>query len=197
MKILFPNLVLFFAFSLALSGLTSCTNTQTNVNQNVPPVVSNAEPEKPKVKYPPVSPVIMKAENKLLDGSILKLEDKKGKVVLVNLWATWCGPCRVEMPHLVELQNKYRDRGFEVIGLDVDPEPAEKIQAFAKEMQLNYTLGWADEAVQNEISKLAGVGAIPQSILINREGELTGVFTGGSKKVVTSLKETVEKVINH
>jgi thiol-disulfide isomerase/thioredoxin len=197
MKNLLAHLLLFISLCFVFSALTSCKNTQDVVNSDVPPVVSDSETEKTKVKYPPVSPTIMKAENKLLDGTILRLEDKKGKVVLVNLWATWCGPCRVEMPHLVELQNKYRDRGFEVIGLDVDPEPVEKIQAFAKEMQLNYTLGWADEAIQTEISKLAGVGAIPQSILINREGELTGVFTGGSKKVIASLRETVEKIVNN
>lgn len=196
MKSLFTKLVLFIALSIVFSSLTACTNTQTASNDNNSAANTNTSSEKPKVNYPPVAAAIMQAENRLLDDSILKLEDKKGKVILVNLWATWCGPCRAEMPHLVELQEKYKDQGFEIIGLDTDPESKEQIQDFAKEMKLNYTLGWADETLANEMVKITRLNGIPQSILINREGQLTGIFTGGSMKVVNKLKETVEKIVS-
>lgn len=196
MKRLFTHLVLFIALSIVFSLLTACNKSDTTDNQGNTTANTNTSSEKPKVKYPPVTAAIMQAENKLLDDSILKLEDKKGKVVLVNLWATWCGPCRGEMPHLVELQEKYKDKGFEIIGLDTDPESKEAIEKFAKDMKLNYTLGWANETLANEMVKITRLNGIPQSILINREGQLTGVFTGGSMKVVDKLKETVERIVN-
>lgn len=196
MKNLFTHLVLFIALNIVFSAFTGCNKTPTTGSNNNTTANTNNSSEKPKVNYPPVAPAIMQAENRMLDDSILKLEDKKGKVVLVNLWATWCGPCRGEMPHLVELQEKYKDKGFEIIGLDTDPESKTQIENFAKEMKLNYALGWADQAVVVEMAKISRLNGIPQSILINREGQLTGVFAGGSPKVINSLKETVEKIVN-
>lgn len=145
--------------------------------------------------YPPVSPRIMTAENKLLDQTIFKLEEKKGKVILVNLWATWCGPCREEIPQLVEMQEKYKDQGFEVIGLDVDDETKEEIEAFTTKMKVNYTIGWAHDNVTIEISRMNKMNGIPQSILINRNGELTGIFRGGGANVLAKMKETVAKIV--
>lgn len=184
-----------FVFIVIISVLAaSCSGTKpaTGVNNSNSPA---SPAEKPKSAYPPVSSVIMKAENRNLDGSPLKLEDLKGKVVLLNLWATWCGPCREEIPHLVELQDKYRDKGFEVVGLDVDPEAKEDIEKFMAEMKINYTIGWAHEDLSNEIVRLNRMGGIPQSILINREGQLTGVFLGGGDRVIAKMKETVTKIV--
>lgn len=195
MKNLFTHLVLFIALSIVFSALAGCSEKKSG-GENDAANGANTSTDISKVKYPPVNAAIMQAENKMLDDSVLKLEDKKGKVVLVNLWATWCGPCRGEMPHLVELQEKYKDKGFEIIGLDVDPESKEKIENFAKEMKLNYALGWSHQSIPIEMTKLSRLNGIPQSILINREGQLTGVFAGGSPKVINSLKETVEKIIN-
>lgn len=188
-------IVLSFAFSL----LTSCTNTQTasvNGNSSAPANTgSDAPPEKKKAVYPPAPSAIMQADIKLLDGTTFKLQDKKGKVMLVNLWATWCIPCVAEMPHIVEMQEKFKDKGFEVIGLDSDDESKEQIEAFAAKQKLNYQLGWADGALMSEFIKITRLQGIPQSILINREGQLTGIFTGGGPSTVNKLKETVEKVV--
>ncbi len=153
-----------------------------------------SEKSKPSA-YPPVNSRIMTAQNRLLDETPFKLEDKKGKVILVNLWATWCGPCREEIPHLVELQDKYKDQGLEVIGLDVDPESKEDIQAFASDMKINYTIGWANEDLTVEIMKMNQMSGIPQSILINREGQLTGIFRGGGPNVIRKMKETTTKIV--
>jgi thiol-disulfide isomerase/thioredoxin len=152
--------------------------------------------EKPKSVYPPVNSRIMQAENRNLDGSAIKLEEKKGKVILINLWATWCGPCREEIPHLIELQSKYKDKDFEVIGLDVDPETKEEIEKFAAEMEINYTIGWAHEDLTVEVMRMNQMSGIPQSILINREGQLTGIFRGGGANVINKMKQTVGKIVN-
>jgi len=200
MKFLLKNTALFIVLAFSLSALTSCTGTKTaGLNENSTTTTantSNSTTEKPKINYPPAPSAIMTADIKMLDDSTFKLQDKKGKVVLVNLWATWCGPCVKEMPHLVEMQEKYREKGLEIIGLDVDPESKEEIEAFAAKQKLNYQLGWADEKLSREFVKVTRLEGIPQSLLINREGQLTGVFTGGGDKTVDKMKETVERIVN-
>ncbi len=201
MKVVLKNLALFVVLSLAFSALTSCTTTQTapagNETSSVPANSTDQQPseKKNKVVYPPAPSAIMQADVKNLDSTTFKLQDKKGKVVLVNLWATWCGPCIAEMPHLNEMQEKYRDQGFEIIGLNTDDESKEDIDAFAAKQKLNYQLGWADSAMMTEFVKLTKLNGIPQSVLINRDGQLTGVFAGGGPKTVNKMKETVERIV--
>jgi thiol-disulfide isomerase/thioredoxin len=199
MKNFLKNIALFIVLAFAVSALVSCSGSQTaSVNEsNSPANADNSAPAKSKVNYPPAPSAIMQADVKNLDGTTFKFQDKKGKVVLINLWATWCRPCIQEMPHLVEMQEKYRDKGFEIIGLDVDEsETKEQIDNFAAKQKLNYQLGWADRAMFNEFIKVNRVDAIPQSLLINREGQLTGRFIGGGPSVIKELKETVEKIVN-
>jgi Peroxiredoxin len=191
MRNLTKNLALFIALTLLFSALTGCggsSNTATNS--------SNAAQTK-NSDYPPLPEAIMKAENRALEGGPIKLEDYKGKVVVVNLWATWCGPCRKEMPHLVELKNEYKDKGFEIIGLSIEEDDTpEMIKEFAEEMKLNYTLGWIDNKTQSEFLKLSKFDGIPQSFLINRNGQLAGVFLGGSDDMIAKLKTFAGKAVN-
>ncbi len=210
MKNSLKNTLLLIALSIAFSNLTACTKTSTATNAQkgavieVAPNASNktagVNPTSPTENadnpYPPAPEAVLLTENKDLDGKVLKIEDYKGKVVLVNLWATWCGPCRGEMPHFIELQDKYRDQGFEVIGLDVDEESVEEINNFAKEMKLNYKLGFADQKMVSAFIKLTKLQGIPQTILINRDGRMTGIFSGGGQKVITQMKEAVEKTMS-
>ncbi len=147
-------------------------------------------------EYPALPETISKAEYRILGGQKIKLEDYKGKVVLVNFWATWCAPCRDEMPHLVELQNQYRDKGFEVIGLNVEEEDTEaKVRKFAEQMQLNYTLGWIGNQEQREFLKISRFDGIPQSFLINRKGQIVGVFLGGGSKTIVEMKSFVKRIV--
>ena len=192
MKNFFTNLVLFTALSVAFSGLTACTNTATTE-------IGSAETSKAtqNSNYPPAPSGIMQGEIKDLDGNTFKLEDKKGKVLLVDLWATWCGPCRDAMPDLIALQDKYKDKNFEVIGLDTDEEETpEQIKAFAQAKKLNYQLGYADAKMMSEFIKVTRLQGIPQSILINRDGRMVGIFPGGGARVMAQIKETVEKTVN-
>jgi thiol-disulfide isomerase/thioredoxin len=181
-------LIVFFAAVLGASCAGGPSKPEPSGN--------SANAERRTSKYPPVSPTIMMAESRMLDESTLRLEDLKGKTVLVNLWATWCGPCRKEIPHLVELQKKYGDSGLIVVGLDVDPETKEEVDDYVKQMNINYRIGWAQETLSRAIANLTKMNGIPQTILINRHGELTGVFLGGGGSVIEKMKETVAKTIN-
>lgn len=200
MKDLFTNIILLVGLSIAFSGLTACTNTASTqkgpIDNTAAPSAAKNTTETKKGEFPLAPTGISQANIKALDGSTFKLADKKGQVLLVNMWATWCAPCIAEMPHLVEMQNKYRDQGFEIIGLNQSDEPAELIKSFAAKHNLNYQLGWSDTALYAEFVKITHLAGIPQTILINREGQMTGVFAGGGNTVISKMKETVEKTVN-
>jgi thiol-disulfide isomerase/thioredoxin len=184
MKFLVKNTALFIFLAIALAA---CSGNSSNTGGNTAV----------KSDYPPVSAAIMQAELKGLDGAKFKLEDYKGKVVLVNLWATWCGPCKGEMPHLIEMQNAHKEKGFEILGLDVDENDTEdNVKNFAAEMKLNYTLGWTGDKTYADLLKISKFQGIPQSFLISREGQLLGVFTGGSPTTIAKLKEIAGKAVS-
>jgi thiol-disulfide isomerase/thioredoxin len=192
MKRFFTNLVLFTAMCITFSGLTGCTKTATT-----PSETTEVPKDTQSSMYPPVPSGIIQADIKDLEGNTYKLEDKKGKVVLVDLWATWCGPCRDAMPDLIALQDKYGDKNFEIIGLDIDEEETpEAVKSFAQTKKLNYKLGYADTKLTSEFLKITRQDGIPQSILINRDGKMVGVFFGGGATVMGKIKATVDKVVN-
>ena len=150
--------------------------------------------------FPPVSTGLAEANFELLDGSMTKLADYKGKVVMMNLWGIWCGPCRDEMPHLAQMQQEYGQRGFEVIGLNIGdnngaPETVEAIKKFADQMKLNYTLARMDRAAVKHFHLTTKQEVVPQTILVDREGHLRGVFVGSGPKIYESMKTTVEKTM--
>jgi thiol-disulfide isomerase/thioredoxin len=107
---------------------------------------------------------------KSLDEGDFRLADYKGKVVVLDLWATWCGPCRMEIPHLVEISKEYGGRGVEVIGLSTEePEEAtEAVRDFAGEYNINYKLGWTNKEIQQLI--IYGGNSIPQTLVIAGDG---------------------------
>lgn len=203
MKNTFANIIIFAALSVALSSFTACNTASTQQKGTAVEVASNgsngANTGTEQVKssnYPPAPVAIMQSEIKDLAGKTFKIEDKKGKVVLINLWATWCGPCRAEMPELVAMQEKYKDKDFEVLGLNVDEESVEAVKSFGEQMKLNYFLGYADDKLVGAFTKLSKQSGIPQSVLINRDGQTTGVFFGAGAKVINGMKEAVDKTVN-
>jgi thiol-disulfide isomerase/thioredoxin len=203
MKNILINLALFIILAAAFSGLTGCSgtvNSQKGPNPEPAPSPAPAAIEQTDTtktsNYPPAPALVAQSEIKGLDGSTFKVEDRKGQIILLNLWATWCGPCRGEMPELIAMQNKYSDKNFKVIGLNTDDEAADDIKDFAAQMKLNYELAWADRPLMSELFKITRFQAIPQSFLIDREGRLRGVFTGGGPRVIGQMKETVDRVVN-
>lgn len=99
-------------------------------------------------------------------GPPLKLSDYRGKVVLLDFWATWCEPCRVETPHFVEMQDKYGSQGLQIIGVSMDDSP-DPVPAFYKQFKMNYPVVMGNAKIGEEYG---GVLGLPIAFLIDREG---------------------------
>ena len=157
---------------LAVFGASSC-----NSNDPVTTVNRPSSPNRPTALVTLPRP-ILDAENRAATGGAIKLADYSGKVVLVNLWATWCGPCRMETPELVKLHQEYQSRGVEMIGLSTeDPDAsAESVAEFVKEYDVKYHIGWATREVA--IALMQGRTNIPQSFIIARDGRIVKRFIG-------------------
>jgi peroxiredoxin len=109
-----------------------------------------------------------------MEGKNLRLGEQRGKVVMVNFWATWCSPCLIEMPHLNRLYEKYRNAGFVLFGVNVD-EDARKAVALAQKMGLKFPV-LAD--TDKRVSKQYDLTAMPSTVLIDRDGRLRHVHRG-------------------
>ena len=199
MKEVFKHLVIFVALVIAFSSLSACTSTETT--QNADASNANSVAEKPSSDFPLVPSALAQADIDLIDGTKTKVSDRKGKVLLLNLWGIWCIPCISEMPHLVKMQDKYREQGFQIIGLnvgdeDAQPEDINKIKEFAAKQGLNYELARLSDSFAVDFNKITKFEGVPQTILIDRGGHLRGVFKGAAPDVVKSMEENVEKVVN-
>jgi thiol-disulfide isomerase/thioredoxin len=115
-------------------------------------------------------------------GKNVTLADFKGKVMLLDFWATWCGPCKVEIPHFIEFQQKYGGKGFQVVGISVD-DTAEKLEPYVRDMKMNYPVlqGLNHDDVQDAYGPILG---IPVSVLISRDGKVCATHTGLTDKDV-------------
>ncbi|HKM67103.1 MAG TPA: TlpA disulfide reductase family protein [Candidatus Acidoferrum sp.] len=111
---------------------------------------------------------------KALDGKDLNLESSRGKVILLNFWATWCGPCREELPGLIALQNHYKDR-LQIIGLLVDDEDEKEIRSVVESEGINYPVALADTGTR---FAYGGIAALPTVFLINTEGRVVQKHVG-------------------
>jgi len=110
-----------------------------------------------------------------IDGNVVSTADWQGKVVLLNFWATWCPPCREEIPELIDLQNRYKDR-LHVIGISMDdPEEAGLVKKFAVRAGINYPIVMASREI---IQEYGGVPALPTSFVVNREGKVVQKHVG-------------------
>jgi len=127
-----------------------------------------------------------------LDGKSLKLSDLRGKAVLLNFWATYCGPCKIEMPWFVELQKEYGPQGFQIIGVAMDDASNEEIAKFAKEMGVNYPILIGKDSVANSYG---GVSVLPTTFFVDRDGKITAREFGlrGRSDFVDDLKKALSQ----
>lgn len=109
------------------------------------------------------------------NGQSVTLSDLKGKVVLLNFWATWCVPCRIEIPWFVDMEREFKDKGFAVVGISMDEDGWDAVKPFIADMKVNYRIVLGTE----ELAQLySGVQALPTSFIIDRNGKIASVHMG-------------------
>ena len=164
------------------------TPTPANANASAPAPAAPAE-------LADLPPAVSVAPLKDSKGASFKLADFFGKVMVVNLWATWCGPCRREIPELVKLNKEFHSRGVEMVGLTTEnPDAsAEKVRKFIQDFQIDYRIGWAPAEVG--VPLMQGHEAIPQIFVISRDGRILQRFIGYSVAYSTQLKQVLEDAL--
>jgi len=126
-----------------------------------------------------------------LDGKTMRLSDFRGKAVLLNFWATWCGPCKIEMPWLVDLQKQYGAQGLQIVGVAMDDASKEDIAKFARDMGVNYPILIGKEAVGNDYG---GVPALPETFVIARDGKIVDKIIGIRGKA--EFEDVIKKALD-
>ena len=180
------------------SGRRITTPRPTQTAPIQPPL--NPEPE----LSPPVAPsgLLFLPENlrerqiKSLNSGSFRFADFHGKVVVINLWASWCGPCRMEVPEYEKVRKAYAGRDVEFIGLTTeDPRTSSnRVNKFLREISFGFRLGWADRETARTL--MNGRGAIPQTIVIDADGRVVNHWTGYSPgQSGNKLKQTIDHAL--
>jgi peroxiredoxin len=195
---------------VAVAGISSCTSSDEKENRPATSSSNNSAPAtRPPVKGAPAQPAfsspvlpdnVRSAKLKTADGRTISLADYSGKVVLVNLWATWCGPCRIETPELVKLHKEFQSQGVEMVGLtnETDPrETPESVGQFVRDFQVDYHIGWATVEVLSALYDVEPQrDAIPQSFIISRDGRILKKFVGFNPVTTPpQIKQAIEDAL--
>ena len=136
-----------------------------------------------------------------LDGESLKLSDYSNKVVVLNIWATWCGPCQLEMPELVKMNHDYKSRGLVVLGLATtynERQGPAYVKDFIRAKGINYRIVWDDGSLSGPlVQSVNGHSVIPQSFVISRDGRILKHFEGFNQySTPTLMRQTVEQALS-
>jgi peroxiredoxin len=124
------------------------------------------------------------------DGRTVQLSDYRGKVVLLNFWATWCGPCKVEIPWFVEFERKHKDRGFAVVGVSMDEDGWQAVKPFVSELGINYRILLGSDSIAQ---LYGGVDSLPTTFVIDREGRIAAVHIGLVSK--RSYEKDIDEIL--
>lgn len=146
-------------------------------------VVNNTGSEPERGPYPP-NYVPAAQQNSVMapdfalpttDGKTLKLSDLRGKIVILDFWATWCPPCRKGIPDLIDLKNKYGKKGLEIVGISVDTDTKNQVVPFMKEKGINYPVVYGNQSVYMQYG---GIRAIPTTFVIDPHGKIVASYEG-------------------
>jgi len=114
-------------------------------------------------------------ELKDINGRALKLSDYKGKVLLINFWATWCAPCRAEIPELIKLQNEHKDEGLQIVGITYPPETLTEVKRFVKNAKLNYPIIIGTRETK---ATFTNSETLPITVVVDRDGNVKHIIEG-------------------
>ena len=184
----------FVALTFALLFFISCNATDVSETSKTP--VVSGPPANTALPMPPVntSSSINNMGWTFADAKRGLFSEYKGKVLVLDFYATWCEPCRRSVPHLVGLQKKYADQGFTVIGLNVGGEEDQpKVPKFAKELGINYPLAIPDDELS--VFLLADNDGIPQTFIFDRQGVLVDRLIGFGPSSGAEIDEAVESAL--
>jgi thiol-disulfide isomerase/thioredoxin len=126
-----------------------------------------------------------------LDGKTVHSSDFKGKVVVLDFWATWCPPCRAEIPGFIELQKKYQAQGLAVVGVSVDQAGSDTIKSFAKKLGINYPVVLTDTKI---VDAYGGIDGLPTTFIINRAGSIVKQHLGFTEK--SEIESEIKSLLN-
>lgn len=177
--------------------LPACSSSSDIAKPNTP--ANSGAPKAQPPARPPLPAAILNTELKDIEGKPFKLSDYSGKVVVVNLWATWCGPCRVEIPELIKLSEEYKARGVEVIGLtSEDPvDDAALVKDFVAKQKITYRVGWGNREFSLGLMQGNVRDVIPQSFVISGDGRVVAHLTGfNPNSTPERLKQAVEQALS-
>jgi cytochrome c biogenesis protein CcmG/thiol:disulfide interchange protein DsbE len=111
------------------------------------------------------------------NGQTVHLADYRGKVVVLDFWATWCGPCKIEIPWFMEFETQFKDQGFAVLGVSMDEDGWAVIKPYVRDRKMNYRILLGDDKIS---TSYGGLDALPTTLLIDREGNIASVHEGVS-----------------
>ena len=177
-----------FIFAPIFFLIAGCSKHEAQTEVNMEAVTRTAEiflnEEVSDSKYPE-APDFVLAD---LSGNPVQLSDFKGKMIILNFWATWCGPCREEIPFFVEMYKKHKDDGLMILGISLDQAGVETVKHFADKYNMNYPVLLTDNQVHYVYG---GIQAIPTSFIISRNGRVVNRFNGNPGE--EAIKHEIEK----
>jgi cytochrome c biogenesis protein CcmG/thiol:disulfide interchange protein DsbE len=129
-------------------------------------------------------------ELKDINGQMVKLSDFKGKAVMIDFWATWCGPCQIEIPWFMDFERKYKDAGLVVIGVAMDDDGWKAVKPFVEQMKMNYRVVLGND---HTADLYGGIEALPTTVLIDRDGKVASMHVGLAGK--KEFEDAIEKLL--
>ena len=199
-------LLLFLAAALASNVATQSGRRTNSSASSTPPAPIQPpltpEPEIRRNDPPALTALLTLPENiwerqiKALDNTNFKLAEFQGKVIVINVWASWCGPCRREVPEYEKVRKEFVDRDVVFVGLTPEDPRYESAHAkrFARELNFGFRLGYADAQIARTL--MSGQGTIPQTLVINPEGRIVSHWDGYSAgRNGARLKQTIEQAL--